>query len=229
MRLSTDAIRATGRQYVLDPPMRTDLNLVVAEAFNPGTLLGALCYALLFASTALVLTRVVHFTVRRGSQYLSDPIASGFIAQFLQVVVVLGMLILYAHVVPALRSLGTALLTGASVGAIILGSPPRAPWNLVAGLSILLYHPFSLGEEIEINTPKGMMRGTITSLSLGYTTLVAESREQIVVPNSVMASAVIIRTNVPAFPLDVEPQPGSSFRASGEGAVPPATCASRPL
>ena len=201
--------------------MKTDLNLVVAEAFNPGTLLGALCYALLFASIALVLTRVVHFTVRRGSQYLSDPIASGFIAQFLQVVVVLGMLILYAHVVPALRSLGTALLTGASVGAIILGLAAQSTLgNLVAGLSILLYHPFSLGEEIEINTPKGMMRGTITSLSLGYTTLVAESREQIVVPNSVMASAVIIRTNRPASPLDVESQPGSSFKASGEGALP---------
>ncbi len=199
--------------------MRTDLNLIVAEAFNPGTLLGALCYALLFASTALALTRVVHFTVRRGSQYLSDPIASGFIAQFLQVVVVLGMLILYAHVVPALRSLGTALLTGASVGAIILGLASQSTLgNLVAGLSILLYHPFSLGDEIEINTPKGMMRGAISSLSLGYT-LVAESREQIVVPNSVMASAVMIRTNRRASPLDVEPQPGSSLKASGESAV----------
>ena len=92
--------------------MRTDFKLVIAEAFDPGTVLGALCYALLFASVALILTRVVHFTVRRGSRYLSDPIAGDFLAQFLQVLVVLGMLILYAHLVPALRSLGTALLTG---------------------------------------------------------------------------------------------------------------------
>jgi small conductance mechanosensitive channel len=194
--------------------MKADLNLVIAEVFNPGTLLGALCYALLFATIALILTRVVHVAVHRGSRYLSDPIASGFIAQFLQVIIVLGMLILYAHIVPALRSLGTALLTGASVGAIVLGLAAQTTLgNLVAGLSILLYHPFSLGDEIEINTPKGMMRGTITSLSLGYTMLVAESREQIIVPNSVMASAVMIRINRAASPLDAKPQAGSSFGA----------------
>lgn len=199
--------------------MRTDFKLVIAEAFDPGTVLGALCYALLFASVALILTRVVHFTVRRGSQYLSDPIAGDFLAQFLQVLVVLGMLILYAHLVPALRSLGTALLTGASVGAIVLGLAAQTTLgNLVAGLSLLLYRPFSLGDEIEINTPKGMMRGTIMSLSLGYTTLVAESREQIVVPNSVMASAVMIRTNRHAPQLDAELQPGSSVKPSAEKA-----------
>lgn len=208
-----------------------ELNLAIAEAFDPGTLLGALCYALLFASTALVLTRAVHFTVRKGSRYLSDPIASGFIAQFLQVVVVLGMLILYAHIVPALRSLGTALLTGVSVGAIVLGLAAQSTLgNLVAGLSLLLYHPFSLGDEIEISTPKGMMRGTITSLSLGYTTLVAESREQIVVPNSVMASAVMIRTNRTASALEATLQPAAPLNASTESgiAAPPSGQARAP-
>lgn len=205
--------------------MKIELNVAIAEAFDPGTLLGALCYALLFACATLVLTRAVHFTVRRGSRYLPNPIASGFMAQFLQVIVVLGMLILYAHIVPALRSLGTALLTGASVGAIVLGLAAQSTLgNLVAGLSLLLYHPFSLGDEIEINTPKGMMRGIITSLSLGYTTLVAESREQIIVPNSVMASAVMIRPNRTASPVEGPLQPAASFKAPAEsGAAAPSS------
>jgi len=37
--------------------------------------------------------------------------------------------------------------------------------------------------------------GTIASVTLGYTILEARTAEEIVVPNSVMASAVIIRDN----------------------------------
>jgi small-conductance mechanosensitive channel len=169
-------------------------SLTVTDALNPATLLGALLYGLVCAVAALLLARAIHFAVRRGSRFLSDPTAGSFLAQFLQVVVVLGAFILYAHLVPALRSLGTALLTGASVGAVVLGLAAQSTLgNLIAGFSILLYHPFRLGDQVEINTPKGVMRGTIDSLSLGYTTVSTLAGEHIIVPNSVMASAVMIR------------------------------------
>jgi small-conductance mechanosensitive channel len=175
--------------------MGRNYSALLAEALDPTTLVGALVYALLFAILALILTRVVHFVVRRGTRYLSDPTAGSFLAQFLQVVVVVGALILYAHAVPALRSVGSALLTGASVGAVVLGlAAQNTLGNLIAGFSILLYHPFRLGDDVEINTPKGVMRGTIAQLTLGYTTLHASTQEQIIVPNSVMASAVLIRS-----------------------------------
>jgi small-conductance mechanosensitive channel len=139
-----------------------ELPSFLSEALDPATLIGALSYAFLFALLALIFSRAVRFLVRRGSTYLSDPTAGAFVAQFLQVMVVLGAFILYAHVVPALHSLGTALLTGASVGAVVLGlAAQNTLGNLIAGFSILLYHPFRLGDQIEINTPKGVMRGSI--------------------------------------------------------------------
>jgi len=196
--------------------MGRNLSALLAEAFDPTTLAGALVYALLFAILALILTRAIHFVVRRGTRYLSDPTAGSFLAQFLQVVIVVGALILYAHVVPALRSVGSALLTGASVGAVVLGlAAQNTLGNLIAGFAILLYHPFKLGDEVEINTPKGVMRGTIAQLTLGYTTLDASTQEQIIVPNSVMASAVLIRC-VPRSPrASLADDGSSSARSSG--------------
>jgi len=175
--------------------MTPSLEATLEQAFDPATLIGALCYALIFVVLALVLMRAVRFVVRRGIRHVSDPTAGSFLAQFLQAMIVVGALILYAHVVPALRSVGAALLTGASVGAVVLGLAAQSTLgNLIAGFSILLYHPFRLGDEVEINTPKGVMHGKINQLSLGYTTLGASANEEIIVPNSVMASAVLIRT-----------------------------------
>ncbi|TMH25749.1 MAG: mechanosensitive ion channel family protein [Betaproteobacteria bacterium] len=207
--------------------MTSSLNAFLRDAFNPETLVGALWYAFIVAIITLILTRVVHFVVRRGTRYLSDPTAGSFLAQFLHVVVVVGALILYAHIVPALRSVGTALLTGFSVGAVVLGlAAQNTLGNLIAGFSILLYHPFRVGDDVEINTPKGVMRGTITQLSLGYTTLHASSTEEIIVPNNVMASAVLIRS-VPGAPSPKQETDDGSRARHPPDAVPSSSAAGR--
>lgn len=209
--------------------MGRNYSALLAEALDPTTLVGALVYALLFAILALTLTRVVHIVVRRGTRYLSDPTAGSFLAQFLQVVIVVGALILYAHVVPALRSVGSALLTGASVGAVVLGlAAQNTLGNLIAGFSILLYHPFRLGDDVEINTPKGVMRGTIDQLTLGYTTLHASAQEQIIVPNSVMASAVLIRSVPGASQADDGSSSAQSSESPASGSPPAAATSDGP-
>jgi small-conductance mechanosensitive channel len=163
-------------------------------AFNPAEPTGALIYAALFLVLAAVGTRVVRVIAHRGARHFPDPTATTFLAQLLQVVVVLAAVILYAHLIPALRAVGSALLTGASVLSIVLGlAAQNTLANLIAGIAILLYHPFRLGDQLEIATPKGVVTGTITSVTLGYTLLETRTAEEIVVPNSVMASAVIIR------------------------------------
>ena len=65
--------------------------------------------------------------------------------------------------------------------------------NLVAGFALLLYRPFRVGDEVQLNTPKGVMTAKVENLTLGYTFLRYEEENQIIVPNSVMASAIIIR------------------------------------
>jgi small-conductance mechanosensitive channel len=59
----------------------------------------------------------------------------------------------------------------------------------------VLYRPFRIGDKIQISTPGGVKVATVTDISLGYTALRETGQEEIIVPNSVMGSSVIIRLN----------------------------------
>jgi small-conductance mechanosensitive channel len=50
-----------------------------------------------------------------------------------------------------------------------------------------------VGDQVQLNTPKGLATGTIQALTLGYTVLISSAGEQIIVPNSVMAGVVLIK------------------------------------
>lgn len=62
-----------------------------------------------------------------------------FLTQLVQIGIYLMALIFYAHLIPVLRSVGTALLTGASIVSIVIGlAAQNALGNLIAGISLLL-------------------------------------------------------------------------------------------
>lgn len=65
--------------------------------------------------------------------------------------------------------------------------------NLIAGLSLVLYRPISVGDNVQLNTPKGLVTATVELISLGYTVLRDDDQDQILVPNSIMMSSVVIR------------------------------------
>jgi small-conductance mechanosensitive channel len=164
-----------------------------SDLLDPSTLEGAFAYALLFLTISIVCARIIRIVARQSGRHLTDVTAINFVAQLAQVAVFVLAFILYAHLVPALRSLGTALLAGVSVGSIIIGIAAQSTLgNIIAGLSLLLYRPFRVGDQVQLTTPKGLMTGTIKSLSLGYTTLQVVEGEHIIVPNSVINTAVII-------------------------------------
>ena len=53
-----------------------------------------------------------------------------------------------------------------------------------------------MGDQVQLTTPKGVQTGTIQALTLGYTVLQGSDGDEIIVPNSVMANAVIIKLRV---------------------------------
>jgi len=167
---------------------------ILENMLDPGTLPGALFYGLIFFAAAMFAARLARIFAKRSARHFSDLTAIRFVSQLLQVLVFLIALILYAQLIPALRAVGTALLAGVSVSAVVIGlAAQNTLSNLIAGFSLLLYRPFHIGDRVGLNTPKGVQTGTVYSLSLGYTVLVNAEKEEIIVPNSVMVSQVIIR------------------------------------
>jgi small-conductance mechanosensitive channel len=165
----------------------------LSDFFDPTHLLGALTYALFFLVLAFIGARVVRVVADRGEAHLSDLTALKFVTQFLRALVFLVAFIIYAHLIPSLRSLGTTLLASAGVVSIIIGlAAQNTLGNLIAGFSLVLYRPFRIGDEIQINTPKGLTTGTVHALSLGYTVLRDSEGQFVVVPNNIMSNTIII-------------------------------------
>jgi small-conductance mechanosensitive channel len=162
---------------------------------KPDTLWGAVGYLILFMVLAWALSRVLRAAVnasmvRKGH---IDRTTISFMQQLGTALIWVIAIILYAHLIPALRSMGTALLAGASVASVVIGLAAQSTLgNLVAGIAITIYRPFRLGDILQVAAPSGPDVGTVELISLGYTTLRSSDGHMIVVPNAVAASSVTV-------------------------------------
>ena len=126
----------------------------------------------------LVLSRFAHFGVLRIVQQTR---AHGPLGELLASVARIGLMIL--GVITALGTLGVNImgivaglgLTGFALGFALKDSIA----NLLAGVLILLYRPFEVGDRIDV----GGLGGRVTHVDLRYTELDAE-KERVLVPNS---------------------------------------------
>lgn len=164
---------------------------------DPSTLLGAILLAVVFALAAWLLGYVLRATVERvlarDKHDHFDRMAVKFLAKLLRYCVYIFAFVFYAHFVPGLSGLGSASLTSISVITVIVGlAAQNTLGNLVAGISLLLYRPFKLGDRLQVNAPTGLETGFVENLTLGYTLLRTDDNRHIVVPNSLMASQTTI-------------------------------------
>jgi small conductance mechanosensitive channel len=167
----------------------------VLSYLKPDTLLGAIVYLVVFVFVAMLLSRtlrsIVHAAMTRHGHI--DRTTISFLQQFGSALIWVIMLILYAHLIPVLRSMGTALLAGASIASVVIGLAAQSTLgNLVAGISITIYRPFRLGDTIQVAAPTGTEIGVVEMLSLGYTTLRTADGRFVIVPNALAASQVSI-------------------------------------
>jgi small conductance mechanosensitive channel len=175
----------------------------VLSVLKPDTLIGGIAYLVIFIGMAMVLSRLLRVTVhaamtRKGHL---DRTTISFLQQIGTALIWVAMLILYAQLIPVLRSMGTALLAGASVASVVIGLAAQSTLgNLVAGVSITIYRPFRLGDTLQVATPGGSDVGVVELISLGYTTLRAPDGHLIVLPNSIAASQVTINLNTTFAP-----------------------------
>ena len=145
----------------------------------------------------LALHRVLE---KRGESV--DQTAVRFLGQLVRVGVWVFAIVSYAHVIPALHGLGIAWLTSAGVAAVVVGmAAQNTLGNLIAGVSLVLYRPFHLGDQLEVNVPGGLETGIVENISLGYTTLRTADERRLVIPNSLMASQTIINLSMSRQPV----------------------------
>ena len=171
---------------------------------DPSTLQGAVLFAIVFVFFAWLFGRALRLTVQRLLLHDKDDHFDRMAVKFLAKLARYGVYALafvgYTRFIPALSGLGSASLTSISVITVIVGlAAQNTLGNLVAGISLLLYRPFKLGDRLQVIAPTGLETGTVENLTLGYTLLKTDDNRRVVVPNSLMASqtAINLTTNDP--------------------------------
>jgi small-conductance mechanosensitive channel len=164
---------------------------------NPATFEGAIVYAVVFLVFALVLNRMMRLAVERalarGSRVHIDRTRVKFISQLAQIIVYIIAFFMYARYIPALSNLGNAGLASVGVLSVVAGlAAQNTLGNLIAGISLLLYRPFNVGDRLQVTAPTGLETGEIESLSLGYTIIKTDDNRRVVVPNSIMAGQTTV-------------------------------------
>jgi small-conductance mechanosensitive channel len=166
---------------------------IVRDVLVPTTVIGAVFYGVVCLCGAVAAARMIRVVATRSERHLTDVTALRFVVQLLQVCAFVVAFILYTHLIPPLQAFATALLAGVSVVSIVFGlAAQNTLGNLIAGFSLVLYHPFEVGDVVQLTTPKGLTTGTVEALALGYTRLRDAEGAAIIVPNNVMVSSVLV-------------------------------------
>lgn len=161
---------------------------------HPATLTGALVYAALFLGFgfigALLIRKASQRALRRDAV---DRMAVLILRPLLQAGLWAFLAVGYAHLIPGLRALGTALLAGVSVVGIVLGvAAQNTLGNAIAGLALLVYRPFQVGDRLQVQAPAGPETGVVESVTLGYTVLVTFDNRRVVLPNALAGAQTTV-------------------------------------
>ena len=170
------------------------------EILDPNTLLGAVVIAgLLFASGLFLSGAIKRRTIealRHDRRDMIDQISLNFLSRLIGLFVWIVLLTLYAHLIPALDRLASAMLAGVGLASVIIGfAAQQTLGNLVAGISLVLYRPFRQGDRLQVAAPTSAEfdTGTVENISLGFTQLRTDDGREIIIANGTMAQQTMIK------------------------------------
>lgn len=189
--------------------------------FDPRQLVGAFIIAgilfLVGLGLSWIVRRLLVAVLDHDHSERIDEITLSFLSHLAILGLWLVLITFYAHLVPALNRLGTALLAGVSLISVIIGFAAQTTLsNLVAGISLVLYKPFRRGDRMQVMAPNKDQFdiGVVEDISLGYTLLRTDDGRAIIIANATMAQQTMIR--IPAQPDSVSAPGGGP----GNGAQP---------
>ena len=177
--------------------MSTSTVTDLPHLLDPTTLLGALFYGVVILVVAwgigAILNVIIQRYLDRAEAAGTDPTSVRFLGQFGKAFVYVLAFALYARVIPALQDIDTAWLASVGLFSVVVGLATQSTLsNVVAGVSMILYRPFRVGDRILVSTPSGPEVGLIESIDLGYTRLRTPDSRRVVLPNSLAASQTTI-------------------------------------
>ncbi len=158
-------------------------------------LFGVIVFLVAFA-VGRILRFVIGLGVRAASRKLKivDPTQFNFLKNSVEFIIYVVATIVFFNSIPELRMYGTALFAGAGVLAAIVGFASQSAFsNIVSGIFIVIFKPFSVGDRVRIGQ---IYTGDVEDITLRHTVIKDFENRRIVIPNSVINNETIINSTL---------------------------------
>ena len=100
---------------------------------------------------------------------------------------------IYVSFVPQLKALFSTMLAGAGITALIIGFAAKSTMaNLISGLSLAIYRPVRIGDEVTIENEYG----TVEDITLRHTIVLTWEHKRLIIPNSKLDEMTLVNYNI---------------------------------
>ena len=171
-------------------------------------------FAIIVFVIAIIVARLLRFIIGRlvkgaSTKLKVDPTKYNFLKNAVEFIVYMIALIVIFNSIPKLKSYGTALFAGAGVLAAIVGFASQSAFsNIVSGIFIVIFRPFSVGDRVRVGQ---LYTGDVEDITLRHTVIKDFENRRIVIPNSVVNSETIINSTLAEENLCIFIEIGISF------------------
>jgi small-conductance mechanosensitive channel len=181
-----------------------------------------LIFAISVLTVAVILGRIIRYIIGRGVKGASrklnvDPTKYNFLKNAVEFIVYIIAFIIIFNKIPPLKDYGAALFAGAGVLAAIVGFASQSAFsNIISGIFIVIFRPFSVGDRVKIGQ---LYSGDVEDITLRHTIIKDFENRRIVIPNTVMNTETIINASMEDQKVCVFIEIGITFESDTDVAM----------
>ncbi len=183
---------------------------------------GQLVLALVTLAFAFLISTVIKFSIGRfvriaSSKLKVDPTKYKFLKNTVDFTVYLIALIIIFKSIPELNAFGNGLLASAGIIAAIVGFASQSAFsNIVSGIFLVIFRPFSVGDRIRVGQ---LYTGDVEDITLRHTVIRDFENRRIIFPNNVISSEVIVNATTSEEKVCMFVEVGISYAANIDKAM----------
>ncbi len=172
---------------------------MITSYFNLNTVLGISLYISVVIFLSWIASRILRFIVvfflkRHATKQKFGETSLKFTRNSLRFLCGMIGILVIIFTVPIFRRQAGAIFSGAGILAAIIGFAAKdAISNLIAGLFIVLFRPFRIGDYIRLDSER---MGIVDDITLRHTVINNFENKRLIIPNSVISTESVLNHSI---------------------------------
>ena len=145
---------------------------------------------------SVIFRKILARAIRRRSESLKeDPTKFVFLKNSIFFIVFTIAVIIIFLLTPGLNDIGKGLFAGAGILAATIGFASQKVFsNILSGIFILFFKPFSVRDTIELRSDN--LKGVVEEVTLRHTVIRDYENRRIIIPNSLISETTLINSSI---------------------------------